>query len=118
MLSLRVSKAERRQLQMLRAEKGHPNLSVTMRVLMGFPPAGPHDEAFIEGADDIDSVAKMCNLIVQMIDRIDQLIQQNTLIARHVGVPYAERNHITPGAALEHRPNGAKHPELPEGFQR
>lgn len=136
MLSLRVSKSERRQLQMLRAEKGHATLSVTMRVLMGFPERTPDGEPLMEGSDDIDSVAKLCNLVVRMIDRQDDLIQQQTAIARHVGVPTklnpyqiaaAERNGTPlhpvadPEKPLEQRlgpRNGDHHPELPEGFSR
>lgn len=136
MLSLRVSKAERRQLQMLRAERGHANLSVTMRVLMGFPERTPGGEPLMEGSDDIDSVAKLCSLVIQMIDRQDDFAKTLTAIARHVGVPQqlnpfqlaaAERNgtpiHPLPdpekplAERLEPR-GGDRHPDLPPGFAR
>ena len=137
MLSLRVSKAERRQLQMLRAERGHANLSVTMRVLMGFPERTPGGEPLMEGSDDIDSVAKLCTLVLQMIDRQDDMVKELTRIARHVGVPRelsdgAVAAHIANGTPLHplpdletpigardiRHPGGRTHPDLPPGFAR
>jgi hypothetical protein len=136
MLSLRVSNQERRQLQQLKAERGYANLSVTIRKMIGFPERTPDNEPLMEGSDDIDSVAKLCNLVLRVIDRQDDLIKQQTAIARHVGVPTklnpyqlaaAERNGtpIHPVAdpekplaeRMEYR-NGDRHPELPDGFSR
>lgn len=136
MLSLRVSKQERRQLQQLKAERGHKTLSETMRTLMGFPATDGSGETLMAGSDDIDSVDRLCTLVVAMIDRLDDQNKTLTMIARHVGVPrelsagavaasIANRTPLHPLPDLD-KPleqantprNGHKHPELPEGFSR
>ena len=123
LLSLRLSKAERKQLMEIRAARGCYNLSDTVRMLLGFSQHG-HLPG-LEGSDDIDSVDKLCSLVVAMIDRMDTNNKLLYKLAQHVGL--RETHHIPredlraplpdPVLPLPNR-NGNKHPELPAGFAR
>lgn len=138
-LSLRVSKEERAQLQRIKAERGCKNLSQAMRLLLGFPREGPGGE--LEGADDIENVSRLCGLVILLKDRLDEEHQLLTKIARHLEIPMAERPKATRGRPRA-KPNppipipvngrgdfdeddaifafrgGHEHPDLPDGFAR
>ena len=123
LISLRLSKAERKQLTELRAQRGCYNLSDTVRMMLGFPQHG-HLPG-LEGADDIDSVDKLCSLVVAMIDRMDTNNKMLYALGEHMGMK--SRKDIPkddlvapfpdPALPLPSR-NGNKHPELPPEFMR
>ena len=123
LISLRLTKAERKQLMEIRAQRGCFNLSDTVRLLLGFPQHGRLPG--LEGSDDIDSVDKLCSLVVAMIDRQDTQNKLLYQLAQHVGLK--ERRHVPTDDLVAPLPdvtvplpsrNGAKHPELPAGFAR
>ena len=134
-ISVRLSKDERKKLLALKAERGCKSISQVVRLMLGFPRGT--DEG-LEGADDIENVERMCELLVRAVDRIDELTKVETKIARHLNVPLevglremmaAARNGkpihpapdltvpLEPEAQFPHR-NGDKHPALPSGFAR
>lgn len=107
--------------------------------MLGFPRGT--DEG-IEGADDIESVDQMCQLVVRMVDRLDEQVKLLTKIARQTGVPL-ERKTLADLRAAEGRDytgperltavvetgpvdlrepmptrNGDLHPAMPDGFHR
>ena len=134
-ISVRLSKDERKKLLALKAERGCKSISQVVRLMLGFPRGT--DEG-LEGADDIENVERMCELLVRAVDRIDELTKVETKIARHLNVPLevglremmaAARNgkpiHPAPDLLTPMDPdipkpfrNGDKHPELPVGFIR
>jgi hypothetical protein len=134
-VSVRLSKEERKRLLALKAERGCKSISQVVRLMLGFPRGT--DEG-LEGADDIDSVSKLWEAVIQLISREDDEIKVITKIARQVGVPmdrYALNIHeddyvpdptplrvpetgpIDLRVPMEHR-NGDRHPVMPEGFSR
>lgn len=138
-ISVRLSKEERKRLLALKAERQCKSISQVVRLMLGFPRGT--DEG-IEGADDIESVDQMCQLVVRMVDRIDEQGKLLTKIARQTGVPL-ERKTLADLRAAEGRDytgperltavvetgpidlnetlpsrNGDLHPAMPDGFAR
>jgi hypothetical protein len=120
MLSLRVTRAERKRLLELKQERECRNLSEVLRLLLGFPRYALEDDG-LEGWDDVESVDRLCHLVLSLRDRQDQHTRILNRIARHLGVPY-EKSELAvlqaPLGELVRRENGVKHPPLPEGFSR
>jgi hypothetical protein len=134
-VSVRLSKEERKKLLALKAERGCKSISQVVRLMLGFPRGS--DEG-LEGADDIESVDRMCELLIRAVDRIDELTKVETKIARHLNVPLELGLREIMAAAKNGRPihpppdletpmdpdvlmptrNGHKHPEMPAGFSR
>lgn len=134
-VSVRLSKEERKKLLALKAERGAGSISQVVRLMLGFPRGT--DEG-LEGADDIDSVSKLWEATIRLIDRVDEQHKVLTKIARQVGVPL-ERQTLavvrddyvdpqTPVIVPDTGPidlreprgtrNGDRHPDMPEGFLR
>jgi hypothetical protein len=140
-VSVRLSKEERRKLLALKTERGCKSISQVVRLMLGFPRGT--DEG-LEGADDIESIDQMCQLVVRMVDRMDEEHKLLIKVARQVGVPM-ERKTIDelravagrqgpwsgperPVAIVETGPidlnvpvptrNGDRHPDMPDGFSR
>lgn len=134
-ISVRVTKEERKRLMALKAERGCGSISQVVRLMLGFPRGT--DEGF-EGADDIDSVGKLWEAMVRLIERVDDAHKLETKIARQVGVPmeryppWMQTPHYVPSTEPVKEPetgpidlreprelrNGDRHPALPEGFER
>jgi hypothetical protein len=134
-VSVRLTKEERRKLLALKQERGCKSISQVVRLMLGFPRGT--DEG-LEGADDIDSVSKLWEAVIRLIDRHDEDHKLMIKIARQVGVPLerptlaAVRDDYEPpvrpvveaqtGPIDLREPrgyrDGDKHPVLPSGFSR
>lgn len=136
MLSLRVTKEERIRLQRIKEERGCQSLSEAIRLQLGFD-RGVGEE--LDGADDIENVAKLCSQVIYLRDRLDEQHQLLTKIARHLEIPMQERPHaaasrrVRPAVEIPIPVNGREmdgdepifatrggrnHPDLPDGFVR
>lgn len=141
-VSVRLSKEERKRLLSLKTERGCKSISQVVRLMLGFPRGT--DEG-LEGADDIESIDQMCQLVVRMVDRMDEEHKLLTEVARKVGVPIKGKQTINelreavgkqgpwegeraPATLPETGPidlnvplatrNGVHHPDMPTGFSR
>lgn len=134
-ISVRLSKEERKRLLALKAERNCKSISQVVRLMLGFPRGT--DEG-LEGADDIDSVSKLWEATIRLIDRIDDQQKVLTKIARANGVPmerYAPHmsgDHYKPDETPLKEPetgpidlreprgyrDGDRHPAMPTGFER
>jgi hypothetical protein len=126
MLSLRVTREERKQLLRIRDERGCKYVSDAIRLLLGFPRM-PEDDVGIEGMDDIDSVDTLCRNVLHMTSRLEKQTELLIKIAHHVGVPLkGERELPVDLTVLSADANGEliktgptrKRPALPQGFAR
>ena len=134
-VSVRLTKDERRKLLALKTERGCKSISQVVRLMLGFPRGT--DEG-LEGADDIDSVGKLWEAVIRLIDRMDDQHKLLVKIARHDGVPLERRtladfdpDYVPPARPVlepesgpidlrepfPHR-DGDRHPVMPDGFQR
>ena len=122
MISVRVTYAERKKLMELKAQRGCQNMSQVIRLMLGFPRSVGNEP--IEGADDIDGVAKLIAVNLRLIERVDVGNAALASIAKKMGVKELDHRPIalleTPIDISERFPfrNGHQHPALPEGFKR
>lgn len=123
MIALRLSHAERVKLQEIRVQRDCRTISDAVRLMLGFPRVAGADG--MEGADDIQSVDRLCQLVVKMIDRMDVVIKTQTKIARKLGIADSKdvpTSELSQPVDVDQRfpaRNGSKHrPALPDGFER
>lgn len=119
-ISVRVTKEERKQLLLIKAERHCTTLSQAVRLMMGFSRG---EAESVEGADDIDSVASLVKEVILLRDRVDTSNKLIYKMSQHLGMPKIKdiptEDLIRPlvVAPMEFR-NGDQHPALPDGFMR
>jgi hypothetical protein len=122
-VSLRVTREERRQLERLRQRRGCRSLSDTMRLQIGFPLECAES---LDGADDIAGVERLAHATLRMIDRLDDANKLTYKIAQHLGIPMVRHKSMdqlmAPLVELEQpaplHEDGRKRVHLPPGFSR
>jgi hypothetical protein len=120
MVSVRVTREERKKLLALKVERGCANMSETIRLALGFPrTAGP--EGF-DGADDIEGVASLCKTVIAMIDRVEMTNEVVYTLAKQAGLKEIRHRPIVDLVRSHDGPHefrgGHQHPALPAGFVR
>lgn len=127
MISVRINRAERKQLMEMKAARDCRSLSDVIRLMLGFPRA-TNAESPLAGSDDIESVDRLCELVVRMIDRQDTGNKAMTRLLKYFGIQDSKDIPVAQlSAPLSTEPDGperaprngsAHHPALPDGFSR
>lgn len=124
-INLRVTAAERKKLLEIQQDRGCKSLSQAVRLLMGFPQDGGPEQ--FDGADDVDSVGRLADRVLQWTARLDDQHEILSRIATYLKIPKTTRNGsfedgapTVDEAMLIDFPTrgGHQHPELPAGFAR